>query len=248
MRLGVIADVHANLAALEAVLEDCQSQAVDRLVCLGDLVGYHAEPGACVERVLAAAHVIVAGNHDVECARGLSLAGTHSVARQVQDWTREQLGGRSLAALAGLPNLVREPGLVAAHGCFLNDVHYTGYVTSTMLPYNLQAVAAREDWGPLALCGHTHVPLLGWLDAEGCQEPRFEGEVRWPATAQAVLLNPGSVGQPRDGDTRAAYAVVDLAERRARLRRVPYDIERTLSALRAAGLPESLGERLKEGR
>lgn len=248
MRVAVIADVHANAPALEAVLAAIAACDAERLVCLGDVVGYNAEPRACVARVRAAADVTVAGNHDVDVVRAGSAAGTSAHARFVRDWTREQLDQDDLAWLAARPFIASESGLVAVHGCYLNPSHYSGYVTSTMLETNLRAVAQHPEWPRVALCGHTHVPMCGWLTADGCAEPRFDGRLRWPASARAVLINPGAVGQPRDGDPRAAFALVDPEEQSAELRRVEYDVERSVRMLRSAGLPDALGERLREGR
>ncbi len=249
MRVAVIADVHANLPALEAVLEAAAAAGVERVVCLGDIVGYNAEPAACIERLQRAAQVVVAGNHDVDTAHQTHGAGTSAPARRVQDWTRQQLPAEAMTFLAALPTLVVDSaGFVAVHGCFLNSVYYSGYVTGTMLATNLAAVAARSEWPKLALCGHTHIPMCGWLTADGCVEPRFDGLVRWARDAQAVLVNPGSVGQPRDGDPRAAFAVVDLVGQTAEVRRVRYDVDRATRAIREAGLPEQLAERLREGR
>lgn len=249
MRVAVIADVHANWPALQAVLDDVAASGAARLVCLGDLVGYNAEPLECVTRLRDAAHLVVAGNHDVDVARGAASAGTHAQARFVQDWTRERLSASDLDWLAALPGVaLDDSGLVAAHGCYLNTLFYTGYVTGTMLETNLRTVANHAEWPQVALCGHTHVPMCGWLEEDRLVEAPFAGSVRWPRSAAAVLLNPGSVGQPRDGDARAAWALVDADEQVAELRRVPYDVERAVRALRAAGLPETLGERLREGR
>lgn len=249
MRLAVIADVHANLPALEAVLEDvARSAGGAPLLCLGDLVGYNAEPLACLRALQAAGALVVAGNHDVDVLREGSGAGTNAEARLAQDWTRAQLGAEERRYLAGLPNLLLRAEWVAVHGCYLNTLHYSGYVTSTMLPDNLAAVAARRDWPRLALCGHTHLAMCGWLTEDGCGEAPPSGIQRWPAEARAVLVNPGAVGQPRDGDPRAAWALLDLEAREVALRRVPYDLERTARAIHAAGLPEGLAQRLREGR
>lgn len=249
VRVSVIADVHANAAALDAVLEAVARSATERLVCLGDLVGYNAEPAQCVARLRAAAAVVVAGNHDVDVARGSTCAGTNAGARAAQEWTRAQLDGAERAWLGALPAIACDrAGFTAVHGCYLNSTYYTGYVTTTMLPANLRAAAARPERPRVALCGHTHVPMLGWLDGDECAEPRWAGTLRWPASAAAVLVNPGSVGQPRDGDPRASFAILDLEARTAELRRVAYDVERAARAIVAAGLPETLAARLREGR
>ena len=247
MRLLVAADVHANLAALEAVLDAARHERADGWLWLGDLVGYNAEPAACVHLVRALGGTIVAGNHDRDVCQGAPGRGTGSAARLAQEWTRAQLDSRDLAWLEALPSLALGPRFVAAHGSYLSDVYVSGYVTSTMLDDNLRAIAARPGWPRIAFCGHTHAPMLGWLAGDSVEERKLDRPESWPQGA-TVLVNPGAVGQPRDGDPRAAFAIVDLDARRVEVRRVAYDIGRACRALSAAGLPEALGERLREGR
>lgn len=244
----MIADVHANLPALEACLDALDRSGVERIVCLGDVVGYHAEPRECIARLRERAIATVRGNHDHDAISADVQAGTSSAARKVLAWTRAQLSADDQRWLADLPThiVLDPPGVILAHGCFLNDVFFRGYVTSTMLEANLRAVAARPDWPRVALCGHTHVPMCGWL-AAGAIEERTCGVV-WPSGADAVLINPGSVGQPRDADASARCAIVDVDARGVDVLRVPYDVEAAVAALNRAGLPSELGERLREGR
>jgi diadenosine tetraphosphatase ApaH/serine/threonine PP2A family protein phosphatase len=248
MRIALIADVHANLAALVAVLKRVREQAPDACVCLGDLVGYNAEPAECIDLLRDAEVAIVAGNHDLDVATGGRASGTAAVAAIAQEWSRGALGDRHRAFLAGLPrSLVPADGVKAIHGSFLNDHHTSGYVTSTMLADNLFAL--RDRWASrVGMCGHTHVPMVGWLAGDSLCEPRPTDEIVWPAGADAVLVNPGSVGQPRDGDCRASFAIVDLARRAVRFERVPYDLSATVRAIGRAGLPRVLADRLREGR
>lgn len=246
MRLALLADIHSNLAALEAVMEQVERLGVDRTVCLGDIVGYNAEPRECIELVRRM-DIVVAGNHDRETLSGLSKPGTNATAQFIQHWTRAKLGPSEIDYLERLPNRFIDDDFVAVHGCYLNDIHTFGYVTSTMLEANLKAVRQR-GFPPIAFCGHTHVAICGWLEGEHCQEPKAQGQVCWPARADVVLINPGSVGQPRESDPRAAFAVVDLEARTVDFHRVEYDIQRTVSAITRAGLPPSLGERLRAGR
>jgi diadenosine tetraphosphatase ApaH/serine/threonine PP2A family protein phosphatase len=247
MRLAVIADLHANAVAVDAVLAAIRALAVDAIACLGDLVGYNAEPAACLALVRDSGAAVVAGNHDRDCLTEAS-AGTHRVARAALAWTRAQLAPADLAYLASLPALAVSPTHVLAHGSYLSEVFVTGYVTSTMLEQNLRAIAARPGWPPLALCGHTHVPMFGWWDGATVHETGLARPESWPATARAVLINPGSVGQPRDGDPRAAFAVIDLAARRVEGHRAAYDVEHACAAIARAGLPPGLAARLREGR
>jgi diadenosine tetraphosphatase ApaH/serine/threonine PP2A family protein phosphatase len=247
MRIAVIADVHANVSALEAVLGAIEARSVDQIVCLGDLVGYNAEPARAVAMVDEACDVIVAGNHDRDCLH-TAQEGTHKTARVALDWTRQQLGPREREILAALPPLAVTEHYVAAHGSYLSEIYVSGYVTSTMLEKNLIAIDARSGWPTVALCGHTHVPMLGWWDGQTVHESRISSPEEWPARARSVLVNPGSVGQPRDGDPRAAFAVIDFDARRVESVRVPYDIDRACTEIERAGLPTSLAERLREGR
>lgn len=244
----MIADVHANLPALDACLEELDRRRVDRVVCLGDVVGYGAEPRACIEVLRARGIATVRGNHDHDVAGTELQAGTGSAARVVLGWTRRELDELDRRWLGELPaHLVLDPpGVVLAHGCFLNDVFFRGYVTSTMLEANLRAIAGNASWPRVALCGHTHVPMCGWLAGDAVEERRALAS--WPERASAVLVNPGSVGQPRDAEPTACCAIVDLGARTAEVLRVAYDVEAAIAALRGAGLPEELGLRLLEGR
>jgi diadenosine tetraphosphatase ApaH/serine/threonine PP2A family protein phosphatase len=249
MRLMVIADVHANLPALEAVIAAARVLGVDRMLCLGDLVGYNAQPNESVSLVRETADAVVLGNHDRATAHRCHDPGTRKTAKQVQVWTRDQLDGEHLDYLATLPKRFVDPaGVVAVHGCFLNDEHYYGYVTSTMVGDNLEVIAARDDIPCVALAGHTHVPMVAWSHRGEVVEARPSGAVRWPRNAEAVLVNPGSVGQPRDGDPRAAFAVVNVERRSVEVHRVEYDIGAAQDAIRRAGLDPALAHRLAEGR
>ena len=248
MRIAVIADVHANLSALDAVLATIEDEAPDLVVCLGDLVGYNAEPREVTEAVRARCDIVVAGNHDASVAKEIEALGTNGPARRAQEWTRSNLDQGALGYLAALPAIAIEDDFVAVHGCYLNPRHITGYVTSTMVGTNLEAVAGNPGWPTVALCGHTHIPLAGWLARGEVVEPPPGVDIAWPDSADAVILNPGSVGQPRDRDPRASFMVVDLARRHAGWRRVEYDIDATCRTIAEAGLPAILAERLREGR
>ena len=221
MRLALVADLHANLAAVEAVLEEIARLGVADVVCLGDLVGYGAEPGGVLRAVRDVARVVVAGNHDREITVDKPGSGTSSSARRTREWTRGVLDEADLAWLAALPPIAREPPWVAVHGCYLDTTYVNGYVTETMLGRRRAASSSRAAGGVVA---------------------------SWPGDAEAVLVNPGSVGQPRDGDPRAAFAVVDLAACEVAFHRVSYDVEHAACAILEAGLDASLAERLRDGR
>jgi diadenosine tetraphosphatase ApaH/serine/threonine PP2A family protein phosphatase len=250
MRLALIADVHANLQALRSVLRAVTEHRPERLLCLGDTVAYNANPNECIGLLRRFCDASVAGNHDRDVIGGEVVIGTSSVARLSQEWTKGQLTEECVSWLLELPNKLVEPGeYIAVHGCYLNTHHINGYVTQTMLEPNLRAIANNQDWPKLGFCGHTHVPGLAFLQDDKVSQKREPGErLDWPADAAAILINPGSVGQPRDGDPRASYAIVDTTERWVMIHRLHYDVEGAILALQQAGLPEALGLRLREGR
>ncbi|MBO6940364.1 MAG: metallophosphoesterase family protein [Deltaproteobacteria bacterium] len=246
MRVAVLADVHANLAALDAVLSDLQGRGADLSVCLGDIVGYNARPRECIALVRERVDHVIVGNHDLAACDDHQAPGTHPAARMAQLWTAEELDESDRAWLRALPRKVEGDGWMGVHGCYLNDFHVEGYVTRTMVPANLEAVAAHPDWPKVAFCGHTHIPVTAH---------RLRGEIveatgprtRWPEGVDSVLVNPGAIGQPRDGDWRASYALVDLQTRSVETIRVEYDLEATIAEVKAAGLPEVNHERLRKG-
>ena len=246
MRLAVFADVHANLAALEAVLDDIDSRGVDLRVCLGDVVGYNAQPRECLALVRERVEHVVAGNHDLSACSDHRAPGTHRTAREIQEWTAEQLRESDKEWLRGLPRRVEGADWMGVHGCYLNDFHVEGYVTRTMVPANLEAIAANPGWPNLGFCGHTHIPVTAYSRLGSVVEMSVP-RMRWPAEFDAVLVNPGAVGQPRDGDWRASYAIVDTEQRTVENIRLRYDLEATLRAIEAAGLPGAVGERLEKG-
>lgn len=241
MRVAVISDVHANLAALEAVLEAVDREAPDAIWCLGDIVGYGPEPSSCRELVERRAAVCLSGNHDLGALGLIDVEATFSPeAAAVARWTAERLTACDRRFLEALEPGRSEPGVGLYHGSPRDPVWE--YVVSS----DAAAAAFTDDPSPLILVGHSHLALAiglspdlhGGLAPEGTSVALADG--RW-------LLNPGSVGQPRDGDPRAAWLLLDLGSATATFRRTGYDVERTQSGIRAAGLPESLAARLAEG-
>ncbi len=241
MRYGIIADVHANLAAFEAVLADMGK--VDSLWCLGDLVGYGPDPNECIDLLQSYNHRCVMGNHDLAAIGRLDTADFNAAAAEAAEWTAHALTDRSVFYLSHLPEMVVVEPFTLVHGSPRSPVWE--YVFQETL-----AAANFDHFGtPACLVGHTHVPALYVLDASrGTASGRVPGpEDSVDIGADRVIINPGGVGQPRDGDTRAAYAVYDSESRVFQWRRVAYAIESTQGRMRAAGLPERLIERLDFG-
>jgi diadenosine tetraphosphatase ApaH/serine/threonine PP2A family protein phosphatase len=243
MRYLVLSDIHANSQALEAVLADASPRGHGAVVVLGDLVGYGADPSAVLARVLALLpHVMVRGNHDKVCAGLERPAGFSDVARIADEWTAEVLTPAERQQLAALPEGPREvaEGILACHGSPFDEDYYI--FGSEDARRSFAAVPAR-----CCLFGHTHRAAA--YASAGAWVPAWNHEAELPLPARGQLLvNVGSVGQPRDGDPRAAYGILDLDAGTLRLHRVEYDVAAAQKRILEAGLPEVLAERLADGR
>ena len=240
MRIAVVSDVHSNLAALEAVLAAIDAAPPDEIWCLGDVVGYGPRPNECCEIVESRAKVCLGGNHDLAVRGTIDLDEFRGDAAVAARWTRDVLNDGSRAFLDRLEPQDERDGVALYHGSARDPVWE--YVLSDEAAAATLAISPL----PLVLVGHSHVALeVTWGDdlLTGGLAP--DGmTVDAPGRA---LLNPGSVGQPRDGDPRAAYLLLDLERKRATFHRTDYDVERTQAEMRAAGLPESLAARLTHG-
>ena len=243
MRVAVISDVHANLYALEAVLGEIDREQPERIWCLGDTVGYGPRPNECCALVEERSDLVLVGNHDLVAlgSADVALEEFNPEAAAASIWTGEQLTEESRTFLEGLEATAAPEGAQLFHGSPRDPVW--DYVLTELVA--LESLMMTE--APLVLVGHSHVATALKLHAEslqGGQAPNgFEAQLdegRW-------LLNPGSVGQPRDGDPDAAFLELDLGARRARFRRVAYPVERTQKEIRERGLPDSLAERLAHG-
>jgi len=247
MRYLVLTDIHGNLEALESCLADARERACDATLVLGDLVGYGPDPNAIVERVIGLEPIaIVRGNHD-KVACGLEQAdGFNSVAKSAARWTLDVLRPAHRDWLCALPEGPTEVDDVVeiCHGSPFDE---DAYIFDEVDAVRALKVATR----PLCLFGHTHYPVTFELSAESFDSvgstvtPQMLVQMR---DGCKYLLNPGSVGQPRDGDPRAAYAIVDTEHRRIELFRVKYPVEETQAKIIRAGLPEVLAQRLAVGR
>jgi diadenosine tetraphosphatase ApaH/serine/threonine PP2A family protein phosphatase len=241
MRVAVVSDIHSNLHALEAVLAAIDAEPPDELWCLGDLVGYGPRPNECCATIAERADVCLAGNHDLAVRGTIDLEEFGGEAAIAARWTRDVLEPQSQKILDGLEPAGTAQDVALYHGSARDPIWE--YVLS-----DESALASLElADSPLVLVGHSHVALqvvesAGEL-AGGVAPAGTEVELG----GVRALLNPGSVGQPRDGDPRAAYLLLDLDARQASFRRVEYDIERTQREMREAGLPELLAGRLALG-
>jgi diadenosine tetraphosphatase ApaH/serine/threonine PP2A family protein phosphatase len=240
MRVAVISDIHANLHALEAVVEAVQAEAPDEIWCLGDLVGYGPEPNACCEWAAASTQLCLAGNHDLGVLGVLDLDDFSPDAAAAATWTREILSGGARAYLEGLEPSAQRDGVGLFHASPRDPVW------EYVLTWEAARDAIHESGTDLTLVGHSHVPLA-ILDGRGSIGGHAAGGTEVDLVGGRWLLNPGSVGQPRDGDPEAAWLLLDLDARHASFRRTAYDIARTQAEIRERGLPEALAERLAYG-
>ena len=240
MRYGIFSDVHSNLEALEAVLDAVADDRPDKLLCAGDIVGYAADPVECVAHVRQNVSHAVCGNHDWAAAGKFPPEWFNSFARLAVEWTAERLGNEGKVYLGNLPLCWSDERVTLVHGSLdkPEEFHYVLDGDGARASLSLQAT-------PVAFIGHTHVPCFFLRGKEGVS--LLEGAECRVGPDQKLLVNVGSVGQPRDRDPRAAYCLYDTESRRVVIKRVPYDIPKAQEKIRRAGLPAFLAQRLAAG-
>lgn len=252
-KVAVISDIHGNLPALEATLAAIAREGVSEILCLGDVVGYGADPATCLELVWDACSVLVRGNHEDALLAPELARSFNPVARFAIEWTRRSLDWDHLGMVKAMRpvfeggkrlTLVHDSPVPTAGGGYLHEARAA-------------AIAFRGFDSRICIVGHTHVPVAFALRAGNVGRPVEPGAVEtielvdgdeweWPRDGRAIV-NPGSVGQPRDGDPRASFAILDLERGRFGLRRVEYDVARAQADLRRVGLPSPLVDRLAIG-
>ncbi len=233
MRYAVLADIHGNLPALEAVLADVERRGVDGTLVLGDLVGYGAYPNDCVRVIAALDAPTVAGNHDLIALGRLSEDRCIRVARQTLQWTRTVMTDETRAWLAELPGVAAVAGGVAcAHGTLDDPEEYL--TTPEQAIDNLARLGQAHPGSDILLVGHTHRPWACTADGQ-LLEAAADGSLAFGTTP--IVLNPGAVGQVRGGRVCARYLLLDTARRTAEFHAIPYDVTRTRDELRRQGLP-----------
>jgi predicted phosphodiesterase len=245
MRIAIVSDVHSNLAALEAVLAHAeQERALDQVWTLGDHVGYGPQPVECLDALGKFELRAVAGNHDLAAVGIIDTRDFNAAAAAANAWNAAQLTDDARAYLTGLPLTIVLDEMSLAHGSLRNPV-WEYVITLDAALGQFEHMTTRYSF-----VGHTHVPLFIEEGDDGCAPAArmLEDGDLVELGGSRLILNPGGVGQPRDGDPRSAYAVYDTDEQTVEFHRVEYDIKRTQRAMKAAGLPSSLISRLAEGR
>jgi predicted phosphodiesterase len=241
MKYAIIADIHANLEALNTVLADIKAQNCTHVACLGDVVGYNANPKECLDMVRAMNIPVVKGNHDEYCSIENDLEGFNPHAAEAINWTRDQLTPEDRQWLRDLKYMRLVTSFTLVHAT-LDQPQRWGYV------FDKFAAAASFTYQNTSICffGHTHVPLAFVRDAgqvKGGTYSKFKIE-----PGKKYFINVGSVGQSRDGVPKATYVVYDMQEQSIELRRLDYDMATTQKKILDAGLPARLAERLALGR
>jgi predicted phosphodiesterase len=243
MRCAILADIHSNLAALTAVLDDIEGKGgVDEVWCLGDIVGYGPEPGECIRLLQKYNPVCVAGNHDFGAAGKLELSYFNPAAAQVCQWTAEKLNPVDIRYLEDLPKTVQKGDFLLAHGSPMEPIQE--YVMSTSVAEKNFSFFDSQ----FCLVGHTHVPMAFKKEDNSCTSIALSPGIGLVMHGHRMIINPGAVGQPRDGDPRASYAIYDSEGHMFRLYRVDYDIRATQDKMMQAGLPITLVTRLEVGK
>ncbi|MFQ3536707.1 MAG: metallophosphoesterase family protein [Aggregatilineales bacterium] len=242
MRILIISDIHANLAAFESVLEDAKGD-WDYVWCLGDVVGYGPDPNECCELLKTLPHLCLAGNHDWAALGRLDIRTFNADARKVVLWTQETLKPENIAYLDALPTTFVLGQYTLAHGSPREPVW----------EYILDPLVAALNFPhfetPYCFVGHTHTPVIYKLMSERGDTDAQVPVYRQPAqlNGHRLIVNPGSVGQPRDSNPNAAYAVLEVEKNILEYRRVPYPVKVTQEKMRRAEMPERLITRLEHG-
>lgn len=239
-KYAVFGDVHGNLEALNAVLESMKNEGVTHYACVGDIVGYGANPVECVEKIRALGCKVVLGNHDAGAVGKTDIRFFNSAAREAVEWSREVLDGTSASFLSSLPYVARIENFTLVHASLGHPEDWT-YIFG---PFEAESYfRVQED--PVCFVGHTHIPCCFSTDAS--QGLSRSGSVHLNPQAK-YIVNVGSVGQPRDGNPLASYVVYDPHEGVIKFVRVPYDVATAQRKIIDAGLPHVLAMRLEWGR
>jgi diadenosine tetraphosphatase ApaH/serine/threonine PP2A family protein phosphatase len=241
MRYGIIADVHSNWEALQAVL--AQLTSVDKIICLGDMVGYGPDPNLCLDKLRKISATCILGNHEAILVGLFPPTWFNDAARRAIEWTQAQISEENLAFLKTLPQVIEEPDFQGAHGSLRQPLEE--YVLSLTEAWPMFEAMTK----PLCFIGHSHAPLFiaQQLDGNYTGHNLADGEEVVIDDYQKVIINVGGVGQPRDDDPRASFGIYDGKSRLFSLHRAAYDILAVQKKMRAVNLPERLIQRLSTG-
>ena len=241
MKWAILSDIHGNLEAFRAVIQDLRNEGVDQVACLGDVVGYGADPNECLAFLRELTEGVVAGNHDYGAVGLTDIQAFNSAAQAAIQWTREELSGENLAFLRQLPLCRQRGGTTFVHATPHRPHEWNYIFTFPEAEEGFRALA-----GDLAFVGHSHSPLILAQEAGG-EVKVLSPEEATLEESRRHMINVGSVGQPRDNNPRAAYGLYEEVGRKYLLKRVPYDVQGAQKKILKAGLPPFLAERLSRG-
>lgn len=240
MRYAVISDIHGNLEALMAVLQECQNLRVENFLCIGDIVGYGANPKECLDLVRKMKAKTVAGNHDWAVSGRLDASYFTEDGKAAIFWTRNKVTFEDIASLHSLPMVYKDQDFLMVHGTLHEPemFHYLFKIDESVSTFDLMD-------RPVCFVGHTHVPVI-FIESKGrvYRAPSAEIEIKQDCR---YIVNVGSVGQPRDGNPLASFCIFDTKAQMIEIRRVQYDISSAQKKILEAGLPKALAERLASG-
>jgi len=242
MKYVIISDIHGNLEAFQSVLSWIHSyEEIDKVVCLGDIVGYGADPGECIELTRGISDIIIAGNHDFAAVGKTDIDFFNPVAKEAAIWTGGILSTEHINFLKSLPLVGKTSDVHFVHSSLYNpdEWRYLLDLHNAQIDFRIM----KKD---ILFVGHSHIPLV-FEDRNGKINLITDPEINLEQNAK-YIINPGSVGQPRDHDPRASFAVFDSEDRYLKIIRLDYNIQKAQMKIRAAGLPEILAERLSYGR
>jgi len=243
MRCAVIADIHANLAAFTAVLFDIERRGeAEEIWCLGDIVGYGPDPHECIVLLSQTNHVCVAGEHDWAAIGKIDTSEFNPDAAAACHWTAQQLTSEDIDYLKSLPQVIQKDDFTLVHGSPRQPI-WESLLSISIARENFAHFKTR-----ICLVGHSHMPqVFKYSESSGCSFSQFSSNVGIALTKNRMIINPGAVGQPLDGDPRASYAIYDSKTKLIRLYRVPYDVSSTQAKMAKHNLPMRLMARLSHG-
>jgi diadenosine tetraphosphatase ApaH/serine/threonine PP2A family protein phosphatase len=241
MRLGIFSDIHGNWEALKVVLKAYKAEKIDAYICLGDIVGYGADPNKCVKKVRGLTESVIAGNHDLAAIERTDTRNFNQYAQESAAWTGKELKEKHKEYLTNLPFTLERENMRFVHATPQNPEQWN-YVLSTD-----QAQFVFETFQEqVCFIGHSHYPIF-FKKTSTAIELLPAGKIKLQAN-ERYIVNAGSVGQPRDGNPQACYCVFDLAAQEVEIKRVPYNVEKAQKKIRQAGLPEYLADRIGKGK
>ena len=243
MRYAIISDIHSNLEAFESVIKAIEKQRIDKCLFLGDIVGYGANPTECIRELKKMDCLLVAGNHDWGTVELTSLEYFNSYAREAIEWTKERLSEKDKDFIHSLPLFERIGNITIVHSTLENPEEWN-YIYSTFQAH--RNIELQET--PLLFIGHSHLPIFFFENLKEDEPIQYTIEEKIEIKeGYKYIINVGSVGQPRDGNPKASYAIYDDEKNFVEINRIEYDVKKAKEKILEAGLPQILGERLEHG-